>query len=269
MARVDFLFENATGQLYINEINTIPGFTSISMYPKMWEASGLGVSEAHRPPDRAGARTASRPQGHEVHSVKHDALFQISLHLYRCTCAHRGRQRHGGRADVLRGQRGGQRQQRRRGRNPPLEEPGQGERHSVRVRAIAFSLRPGRASQGSCARAARAAKPARSSSTSMAKGDKPLIAAEGKFPRGAADRERGLLGGQQPAADQHRADARDVPLRSARARVGLRRHAAHPPEEPLRPRRQRFAGEEGRRRRAWHRLGERRQQGQEPVRRTC
>ena len=41
MARVDFLLENATGQLYINEINTIPGFTSISMYPKMWEHSGI------------------------------------------------------------------------------------------------------------------------------------------------------------------------------------------------------------------------------------
>jgi len=41
MARVDFLMERSTGQLYINEINTIPGFTSISMYPKMWEASGL------------------------------------------------------------------------------------------------------------------------------------------------------------------------------------------------------------------------------------
>jgi D-alanine-D-alanine ligase len=41
MARVDFLLEAATGQLYINEINTIPGFTSISMYPKMWEYSGL------------------------------------------------------------------------------------------------------------------------------------------------------------------------------------------------------------------------------------
>ena len=37
MARVDFLLENATGKFYINEINTIPGFTSISMYPKMWE----------------------------------------------------------------------------------------------------------------------------------------------------------------------------------------------------------------------------------------
>jgi D-alanine-D-alanine ligase len=41
MARVDFLLETATGKLYINEINTIPGFTSISMYPKMWEHSGI------------------------------------------------------------------------------------------------------------------------------------------------------------------------------------------------------------------------------------
>src|SRR3984893_3326733 len=41
MARVDFLLESSTGRLYINEINTIPGFTSISMYPKMWEYSGI------------------------------------------------------------------------------------------------------------------------------------------------------------------------------------------------------------------------------------
>src|ERR1017187_620322 len=45
MARVDFFLENETGRLYINEINTIPGFTSISMYPKMWEHSGIGFSE--------------------------------------------------------------------------------------------------------------------------------------------------------------------------------------------------------------------------------
>jgi D-alanine-D-alanine ligase len=44
MGRVDFLLENATGKLFINEINTIPGFTSISMYPKMWEHSGIGFS---------------------------------------------------------------------------------------------------------------------------------------------------------------------------------------------------------------------------------
>lgn len=41
MARVDFFLETATNRLYINEINTIPGFTSISMYPKMWEHSGI------------------------------------------------------------------------------------------------------------------------------------------------------------------------------------------------------------------------------------
>ena len=45
MARVDFLLESATGKLYINEINTIPGFTSISMYPKMWEHSGIGFAQ--------------------------------------------------------------------------------------------------------------------------------------------------------------------------------------------------------------------------------
>ncbi|HXE14681.1 MAG TPA: D-alanine--D-alanine ligase family protein [Bryobacteraceae bacterium] len=44
MGRVDFLMETATGRLYVNEINTIPGFTSISMYPKMWEYSGIPYS---------------------------------------------------------------------------------------------------------------------------------------------------------------------------------------------------------------------------------
>ena len=41
MARVDFLLSRDTGGLFVNEVNTIPGFTTISMYPKMWEASGL------------------------------------------------------------------------------------------------------------------------------------------------------------------------------------------------------------------------------------
>ncbi len=41
MARVDFFMERGGGALYVNEVNTIPGFTAISMYPKMWEASGL------------------------------------------------------------------------------------------------------------------------------------------------------------------------------------------------------------------------------------
>lgn len=41
MARVDFLLDRATDEYYLNELNTIPGFTQISMYPKLWEASGL------------------------------------------------------------------------------------------------------------------------------------------------------------------------------------------------------------------------------------
>jgi D-alanine-D-alanine ligase len=41
LARVDFFVEDVTGRVLLNEINTMPGFTSISMYPKMWEASGL------------------------------------------------------------------------------------------------------------------------------------------------------------------------------------------------------------------------------------
>ena len=41
LARVDFLLERDTGELYLNEINTLPGFTDISMYPKLWEAAGL------------------------------------------------------------------------------------------------------------------------------------------------------------------------------------------------------------------------------------
>ncbi|PIY97003.1 MAG: D-alanine--D-alanine ligase [Candidatus Kerfeldbacteria bacterium CG_4_10_14_0_8_um_filter_42_10] len=41
MARVDFLLDQKKNKLYLNEINTIPGFTSISMYPKLWEASGI------------------------------------------------------------------------------------------------------------------------------------------------------------------------------------------------------------------------------------
>ncbi len=45
MARVDFLMESLTGKLLINEINTIPGFTSISMYPKMWEYAGLPMAK--------------------------------------------------------------------------------------------------------------------------------------------------------------------------------------------------------------------------------
>ena len=45
LARVDFFLEKQSGEVYVNEINTLPGFTSISMYPKLWEASGLAYSD--------------------------------------------------------------------------------------------------------------------------------------------------------------------------------------------------------------------------------
>lgn len=45
MARVDFFLEKRGGKIYLNEVNTIPGFTSISMYPKLWEASGIPFRE--------------------------------------------------------------------------------------------------------------------------------------------------------------------------------------------------------------------------------
>jgi D-alanine-D-alanine ligase len=61
MARVDFLVEGATGKVYINEINTIPGFTSISMFPKMWAHAGLGFVElVERLIDLALERHAAR-----------------------------------------------------------------------------------------------------------------------------------------------------------------------------------------------------------------
>jgi D-alanine-D-alanine ligase len=44
MARVDFLVDKVTGEVWLNELNTIPGFTPISMYPKLWEASDIGYS---------------------------------------------------------------------------------------------------------------------------------------------------------------------------------------------------------------------------------
>jgi D-alanine-D-alanine ligase len=45
MACVDFFLDRKTAALYVNEVNTIPGFTAISMYPKMWEASGVPTKD--------------------------------------------------------------------------------------------------------------------------------------------------------------------------------------------------------------------------------
>jgi D-alanine-D-alanine ligase len=45
MSRIDFLLEKQTNQVYINEINTIPGFTEISMFPKLWQVEGISFSQ--------------------------------------------------------------------------------------------------------------------------------------------------------------------------------------------------------------------------------
>lgn len=45
LSRVDFFIENGTDKIFINEINTLPGFTSISMYPKLFEQVGIGYSD--------------------------------------------------------------------------------------------------------------------------------------------------------------------------------------------------------------------------------
>ncbi|HMV66887.1 MAG TPA: D-alanine--D-alanine ligase family protein [Myxococcota bacterium] len=61
MARVDFFLDRATGELLVNEVNTIPGFTAISMYPKMWEAAGVPVRDlVTRLVELAIARRAAR-----------------------------------------------------------------------------------------------------------------------------------------------------------------------------------------------------------------
>ncbi len=54
LARCDFFVEHGTGRVLINEINTFPGFTSISMYPKLMEHEGLRC-RPHRPADRTGS----------------------------------------------------------------------------------------------------------------------------------------------------------------------------------------------------------------------
>ncbi len=66
MARVDFFLEDKTGKIYLNEINTIPGFTEISMYPKLWEVSGLPFARLVEELVKLGFerhRTKKRDQG--------------------------------------------------------------------------------------------------------------------------------------------------------------------------------------------------------------
>jgi D-alanine-D-alanine ligase len=72
MARADFLLSGESGELYVNELNTIPGFTSISMYPKLWEATGVTYPELidrlielaiERYQDKERSETSYQPPG--------------------------------------------------------------------------------------------------------------------------------------------------------------------------------------------------------------
>ena len=71
MARVDFFLDRDSKTLYVNELNTIPGFTTISMYPKLWEASGIPYTELiHRLIDLALQRHAQRSRLNRTHAAK-------------------------------------------------------------------------------------------------------------------------------------------------------------------------------------------------------
>ncbi len=64
MARVDFFYDEAAGEVYLNEINTIPGFTAFSMFPLLWQATGVGPRElCQRLVDLALQRHAERNPG--------------------------------------------------------------------------------------------------------------------------------------------------------------------------------------------------------------
>jgi D-alanine-D-alanine ligase len=76
MARVDFFVTRKTLRLYLNEVNTIPGFTSISMYPKLWEATGVSYAELL---DRLIALAIQRHR--EKQGLKH--LYQPSQDWYK------------------------------------------------------------------------------------------------------------------------------------------------------------------------------------------
>ena len=65
MARVDFFLDKKTGAFYLNEINTLPGFTAISMYPKLWEATGLPYRKLLDRLIELALGTASRETGRE------------------------------------------------------------------------------------------------------------------------------------------------------------------------------------------------------------
>ncbi|MCO6451175.1 MAG: D-alanine--D-alanine ligase [Caldilineales bacterium] len=73
LSRVDFLLNDATGELFLNEVNTMPGFTNISMYPKLWQASGLSYTALlDRLIELALQRQQERSQNRTTYDVNQD-----------------------------------------------------------------------------------------------------------------------------------------------------------------------------------------------------
>jgi len=72
MARIDLFLDRSSGTLYLNELNTIPGFTPISMFTKLWEATGVSYTELisrlidlalERYADKSRSATSYQPAG--------------------------------------------------------------------------------------------------------------------------------------------------------------------------------------------------------------
>jgi D-alanine-D-alanine ligase len=77
MGRVDLLLDKDDGRLYLNELNTIPGFTRISMYPKLWEATGLSYPELlNRLIELALARHEEKAQLRTTFDVKREEVIR-------------------------------------------------------------------------------------------------------------------------------------------------------------------------------------------------
>ena len=70
LARVDFLMDPKNRKIYLNEINTMPGFTAISMYPKLWAASGLAYPELIERLIQLGQERHAREEEKSVQQVK-------------------------------------------------------------------------------------------------------------------------------------------------------------------------------------------------------
>ena len=66
LARVDFFYVEATGEVLINEINTLPGFTATSMYPQLWASSGVSFPELVDKLVRLAVEMNSEPETNQV-----------------------------------------------------------------------------------------------------------------------------------------------------------------------------------------------------------